>query len=44
MPAAAVELELECQRAGIAGDGERLRELLAGAGFLREPSASSPSV
>ena len=42
MPAAAVELELECQRAGIAGDGERLRELLAGAGFLREPERFKP--
>ncbi len=42
MPAAAVELELECQRAGIAGDGERLRDLLAGAGFLREPERFKP--
>jgi predicted unusual protein kinase regulating ubiquinone biosynthesis (AarF/ABC1/UbiB family) len=42
MPPGTVELELECQRAGVEGDGERLRDLLAGAGFLQEPERFTP--
>ncbi|MGI8921203.1 MAG: ABC1 kinase family protein [Solirubrobacteraceae bacterium] len=42
MPPGTVELELECQRAGVEGDGERLRDLLAGAGFLRAPERFAP--
>jgi predicted unusual protein kinase regulating ubiquinone biosynthesis (AarF/ABC1/UbiB family) len=41
LPAAARELEIECQRAGMEGDGERLKDLFVDAGFLRKPDRFS---
>jgi predicted unusual protein kinase regulating ubiquinone biosynthesis (AarF/ABC1/UbiB family) len=38
IPASVAELELELQRLGIEGDGDRLIEVLHGAGFLADPS------
>jgi hypothetical protein len=40
--AAAVQLEIDCQRAVIDGDGERLREILAAGGFLPRPELVDP--
>jgi predicted unusual protein kinase regulating ubiquinone biosynthesis (AarF/ABC1/UbiB family) len=37
MPAAAVELEMACQRAAIAEDGEELKRLFTESGFLSNP-------
>jgi hypothetical protein len=41
LPAAARELEIECQRAGMEGDGQRLKDLFVDAGFLRKPDRFS---
>jgi predicted unusual protein kinase regulating ubiquinone biosynthesis (AarF/ABC1/UbiB family) len=38
IPAAVAELELELQRLGIEGDGDRLIEVLHASGFLADPS------
>jgi predicted unusual protein kinase regulating ubiquinone biosynthesis (AarF/ABC1/UbiB family) len=37
MPPGAVELELQCQRAAIAGEGEELKRLFAETGFIAKP-------
>jgi predicted unusual protein kinase regulating ubiquinone biosynthesis (AarF/ABC1/UbiB family) len=42
MPAELIEIELECQRAGHEGDGERLHEIFSRTGFLREPERFRP--
>ncbi len=42
MPAELIEIELECQRAGHEGDGERLHEIFSRTGFLREPDRFRP--
>jgi predicted unusual protein kinase regulating ubiquinone biosynthesis (AarF/ABC1/UbiB family) len=42
MPKELIELELECQRAGHAGDGERLKQLWADTGFLAHPERFRP--
>ena len=42
MPKELIELELECQRAGHEGDGERLHELWAQTGFLAHPERFRP--
>ena len=42
MPAELIEIELECQRAGHEGDGERLHEIFTRTGFLREPDRFRP--
>ena len=42
MPSELVALELECQRAGHEGDGERLHEIFSRTGFLREPDKFRP--
>jgi predicted unusual protein kinase regulating ubiquinone biosynthesis (AarF/ABC1/UbiB family) len=44
MDAAAVELELACQRAVVEGDTTRLHLLLAESGFLPEPERVDPEV
>src|SRR4051795_10097073 len=41
LPAEALQLEIDAQRAGMDGDAERLKELFAGAGFLRDPDRFS---
>jgi len=40
--AAAVQLEIDCQRAVIDNDGVRLRDILAAGGFLPEPELVEP--
>jgi predicted unusual protein kinase regulating ubiquinone biosynthesis (AarF/ABC1/UbiB family) len=42
MPKELIELELECQRAGHEGDGERLKQLWADTGFLAHPERFRP--
>jgi predicted unusual protein kinase regulating ubiquinone biosynthesis (AarF/ABC1/UbiB family) len=42
MPAELIEIELECQRAGHEGDGERLHEIFSRTGFLRQPDRFRP--
>jgi len=42
MPASAVELELRCQRAAIAGDGEELKRIYAETGFIARPERFEP--
>src|SRR5919109_219823 len=42
MPAELIEIELECQRAGHEGDGERLHEIFSTTGFLRQPDRFRP--
>jgi predicted unusual protein kinase regulating ubiquinone biosynthesis (AarF/ABC1/UbiB family) len=42
MPGPAVELELACQRAAVAGDGDELKRLLTESGFLRNPDRFHP--
>jgi predicted unusual protein kinase regulating ubiquinone biosynthesis (AarF/ABC1/UbiB family) len=42
MPAELIDIELECQRAGHEGDGERLHEIFTATGFLREPDRFRP--
>jgi predicted unusual protein kinase regulating ubiquinone biosynthesis (AarF/ABC1/UbiB family) len=42
MPAELIEIELECQRAGHEGDGERLHAIFSRTGFLREPERFRP--
>jgi predicted unusual protein kinase regulating ubiquinone biosynthesis (AarF/ABC1/UbiB family) len=42
MPKELIELELECQRAGHEGDGERLHEIWAETGFLQHPERFRP--
>src|SRR5918996_389603 len=42
MPRELIEIELECQRAGHEGDGERLHEIFSRTGFLREPDRFRP--
>jgi len=42
MPASAVELELRCQRAAIAGDGEELKRIYAETGFIARPDRFEP--
>ena len=42
MPQELIEIELECQRAGHEGDGERLHEIFSRTGFLREPDRFRP--
>jgi len=42
MPKELIELELECQRAGAEGDGERLHEIWSETGFLRHPERFRP--
>jgi len=37
MPQELIDIELACQRAGHEGDGERLKQIWADTGFLREP-------
>src|SRR3954454_16487278 len=44
MPDAAVQLEIESQRAGIEGDAARLFELWSNAGFLPEPERFDPEL
>jgi predicted unusual protein kinase regulating ubiquinone biosynthesis (AarF/ABC1/UbiB family) len=41
LPAEALQLEIDAQRAGMDGDAERLKEIFAGAGFLRDPDRFS---
>ncbi len=42
MPKELIEIELECQRAGHEGDGERLHEIWAETGFLAHPERFRP--
>jgi len=42
MPPSAVELELRCQRAAIAGDGEELKRIYAETGFISRPERFEP--
>jgi predicted unusual protein kinase regulating ubiquinone biosynthesis (AarF/ABC1/UbiB family) len=42
MPKELIEIELECQRAGHEGDGERLHEIWAETGFLQHPERFRP--
>ncbi len=42
MEADEVELELDCQRAAIAGDAKRLKALLAASGFIARPKRFPP--
>jgi predicted unusual protein kinase regulating ubiquinone biosynthesis (AarF/ABC1/UbiB family) len=42
MPPGAVELELRCQRAAIAGDGEELKRIFAETGFIARPERFEP--
>jgi predicted unusual protein kinase regulating ubiquinone biosynthesis (AarF/ABC1/UbiB family) len=42
MPPRAVELELQCQRAAIAGDADELKRLFAESGFLPNPERFEP--
>ena len=42
MPPDLIEIELECQRAGHEGDGERLHEIWTETGFLRHPENFRP--
>jgi predicted unusual protein kinase regulating ubiquinone biosynthesis (AarF/ABC1/UbiB family) len=42
MPQELIEIELECQRAGHEGDGERLHEIFSRTGFLRDPDRFRP--
>src|SRR5918998_3997379 len=42
MPKELIEIELECQRAGHEGDGERLHEIWAETGFLAHPEKFRP--
>jgi predicted unusual protein kinase regulating ubiquinone biosynthesis (AarF/ABC1/UbiB family) len=42
MPKELIELELECQRAGHEGDGERLHEIWSETGFLTNPERFRP--
>ena len=42
MPSAAVELEMACQRAAIAEDGEELKRLFTESGFLSNPDRFDP--
>jgi predicted unusual protein kinase regulating ubiquinone biosynthesis (AarF/ABC1/UbiB family) len=42
MPAELIELELECQRAGHEGDGERLKEIWTRTGFIQHPERFRP--
>ena len=42
MPKELIEIELDCQRAGHEGDGERLHRIWAETGFLREPERFRP--
>jgi predicted unusual protein kinase regulating ubiquinone biosynthesis (AarF/ABC1/UbiB family) len=42
MPKELIEIELECQRAGHEGDGERLHEIWAETGFLAHPDRFRP--
>ena len=42
MPKELIELELECQRAGHEGDGERLHRIWSETGFLRRPERFRP--
>src|ERR671915_270953 len=42
MPEELIRIELECQRAGHEGDGERLHEIFSRTGFLRQPDRFRP--
>src|SRR5919107_736054 len=42
MPAELIEIELECQRAGHEGDGERLKQIWTETGFLQDPDRFKP--
>jgi predicted unusual protein kinase regulating ubiquinone biosynthesis (AarF/ABC1/UbiB family) len=42
MPTELIDIELACQRAGHEGDAERLHEIFAETGFLREPDKFRP--
>jgi predicted unusual protein kinase regulating ubiquinone biosynthesis (AarF/ABC1/UbiB family) len=42
MPEALIEIELECQRAGHEGDGERLYKIWSDTGFLQQPEKFRP--
>src|SRR3954465_13539477 len=42
MPEELIRVELECQRAGHEGDGERLKEIWTETGFLAEPDRFRP--
>jgi predicted unusual protein kinase regulating ubiquinone biosynthesis (AarF/ABC1/UbiB family) len=42
MPKELIEIELECQRAGHEGDGERLHEIWSETGFLAHPERFRP--
>src|SRR3954468_5232777 len=42
MPEELIRIELECQRAGHEGDGERLKEIWTETGFLAEPDRFRP--
>ena len=43
MPEELIRIELECQRAGHEGDGERLKQIWTETGFLREPDRFRPT-
>src|SRR5689334_13015472 len=42
MPKELIEIELECQRAGHEGDGERLKQIWTETGFLAQPDRFRP--
>ena len=42
MPEELIKIELECQRAGHEGDGERLKQIWTETGFLAQPDRFRP--